>query len=315
MEKFTQLNLQGSAQGRNSEEKPHSHLGKKGKIAAITCSATAGLLLSVMLLQTSACSRQDKPVIVNPSPQISSAQPSPPAVTTPAPVAPEAKKPAVKKHARKKSSTVAYKNSDYGISFRYPRNYILKTGDEPHLDLAGLGPVETNFVQSGAVTVAAVEMPRGSYPGSEESSAFFSVSVNPSVTEEQCSQFAFAAPSGPDEAPVEPVKVQIGMLQYDELEDAVKQSDAKYYHVFQNGSCWEFALGMGLMPDNGSKTFTQVNPADVFGKLEKILASVSLVPAVTPEVAAAPAHPVEETHQAAAPSQPDAPAPTEAPNR
>lgn len=315
MEKFTQLNLQGSAGPGNSEKKPHSRLGKKGKIAAIAGSSAGGLLLSIALLQTSACSKEkDKPMLANPSTQISSSQTTTPAVSAPA-VVPEPKKPAVKKRARKKSATVTYKSPEYGVSFRYPRPYVLKTGDEPHLDLAGLGPVETNFVQPGAVTVAAVELPRGSYPGSDVSSAFFSVSVNSNVTQEECSQFAFALPTGPDEAPVDPVKVQIGALQYDQLEDAVKQSDAKYYHVFQNGSCWEFSLAMGVIPDTDSKeTFTKVNPADVFGKLEKILASVKIEPAIAPEVAAAPARPAEETHQAQAP-QVDAPAQNDSPNK
>lgn len=302
MEKFTQLNLQASAGGEKPEKKPHP--GKKGKIAAIAASATAGLLIGIGLLQTSACSREkDKPVLVNPSAQISPGQPSTPAVTTPATAAPEAKKPVARKRARKTSTIVTYKSPDYGVSFRYPRSYILKTGDEPHLDLAGLGPVVTNFVQPGAVTVAAVELPRGSYPGSEVSSAFFSVSMNPNISEQECSQFAFAVPTGPDEAPVDPVKVQVGALQYDELEDAVKQSDARYYHVFQNGSCWEFGLGMGMIHDSDSQeAFTQVNPADVFSKLEKILASVKIEPAVTPEVAVTPVHPAEETHQAATPA-------------
>ena len=65
------------------------------------------------------------------------------------------------------------------MSFNYPRNYILKTGDEPQeMDLAGLGQLKTNYVQPGAVTVAAIELPRSSYPGTDFTSAYFGVSVN-----------------------------------------------------------------------------------------------------------------------------------------
>jgi hypothetical protein len=286
MEKFTQLNLKGENPAPK-QTKP----GKKGKIAAIAASAAGGLLLSAALLQTSACSNEkDKPVIVNPSTQISSSPQSATPAVTPAEVKPSSK-PAVKKQVRKKSSSVTYKSPDYGVSFRYPRGYILKTGDEPHLDLAGMGPVETNFVQPGGVTVAAVEMPRGSYPGSEASSAYFSASVHADLTAQQCGQFAFALPAAADEAPVEPVKVQVGALQYDELEDAMKQSNARYYHVYQNGACWEFSLAMGTAPDSDSKggSFTRVNPADVFGKLEKILASVKIDSEPTAATSAAPA--------------------------
>ena len=58
----------------------------------------------------------------------------------------------------------------HGISFRYPKSYILKTGDEPSFDLVGMG-VQTDFVQPGGMTVAAIESPLSSYPGTDFTSS------------------------------------------------------------------------------------------------------------------------------------------------
>ena len=63
----------------------------------------------------------------------------------------------------------------------------------------------------------------------------------------------------------------------------MKQTDAKYYHAFNNGACYEFALGIGTESDGNVEGITPVDRKAVFGKLEKILATVKLQPAVVPE--------------------------------
>ena len=193
------------------------------------------------------------------------------AVETPAPAAP-------KKVAKKRPSVVTYNNRTYGVSFRYPRKYILKTGDEPHLDLAGLGPVEMNFAQPGGVTVAAVELPRGSYAGSDVSSAFFNVSVNPKLTESECSQFSFPAKDQHEVELAPASKLIVGDLQFEMMENhtggAMKDADIKYFHTFQNGACYEFALGVGTASEETKDN--RVNPDPIFLKLEKVLATVKI---------------------------------------
>lgn len=296
MANFTQLNLQGSAGQKDPGKEFRPRYGNQRRIFALVGSAVAGLVLSTFLLQTSGCSRQkDKPALVNPSNQISSAQPVAPAVTTPA--ATDTKPAVPKKRARRKSSIVTYRNTDYGVSFRYPRNYVLKTGDDPQRDLPGPAPVDTGFVQPGGVTLAAVEMPRNSYPSSDLSSAYFSVSVNPNLTAEECAQFSFAVPGGPEVPSVAASKVKIGTIEYSELENAAKLSGARYYHVFENGACYEFGLGLRISPEAAESGVADLNFTEVFGKLEKMLATVKISSRVTPEVAIqAPAPAVETTN-------------------
>jgi len=63
----------------------------------------------------------------------------------------------------------------------------------------------------------------------------------------------------------------------------MKQTNAKYYHVFGNGACYEFALGVGTDSDHNVEEITPVDRKEVFGKLEKILATVKFKPVVLPE--------------------------------
>ena len=63
----------------------------------------------------------------------------------------------------------------------------------------------------------------------------------------------------------------------------MKQADVKYYHVFNSGVCYEFALGIGTDGDSNVEEVTPVDRKEVFAKLERILATVRIQPAVLPE--------------------------------
>ena len=58
----------------------------------------------------------------------------------------------------------------------------------------------------------------------------------------------------------------------------MKQADAKYYHAFNNGACYEFALGIATDDDGNVEEITPVDRQAVFARLEKILATVKLQP-------------------------------------
>jgi hypothetical protein len=147
-------------------------------------------------------------------------------------------------------------------------------------------------------------VPRSSYPGTDFTSGFFAISMNSSLSREQCEQFAFpkSEPSDNKSGAVSTpavANVKIAGLNYAMIEDVgdsqKKESHLKYFHHFENGNCYEFSMGVGTVDDNlaGLKP---VNRSLVFGKLEQILASVKLQPIAVPEVAKdAPAHSVESS--------------------
>jgi|ERR1022692_2236999 hypothetical protein len=212
-----------------------------------------------------------------------------------------AMKPVHKKVVRKAPATLAYTDKSSGVSFQYPRKYALKTGDAAD-QLVSSDPVPMDFVQPGGVAVAAVTVPESVYPNSDLALAFFNVSVNKSITAEQCGTFSVpqanpatpadpAAASSTAPATVQPAKLMIGDM---ELQSAAtlasqgtREEASKYYHVFENGGCYEFALKVattGIETEGGK----HVDRKEVFGRLEKILATVKISPA-TEVTASAPA--------------------------
>jgi len=304
MANFTQLNLNenprdnksanpqmrsGSAvdpKTSSTNKSSPKKLASRQKTMMFVALVVVGAVSGLTLLSTGGCSKESgKSAAVaasqnsNLTASTSSSVPTAlPAMATP---------PAPKKVVKKRPSTVTYKESAYGVSFRYPRKYALKTGDEAHRDLAGLGPLPTNFVQPGGVVVATVELPHNAYPDTDFSSAFFNVSVNRSLSADECGQFAL--PVHLETEPVPAAKVKIGTTEFDEVEDVdaktPKRADAKYYHVFQNGACYEFALGLGTAGDDSDSELKPVDRAAVFGKLERILATVKIQPIAEPVVA------------------------------
>jgi hypothetical protein len=231
-------------------------------------------------------------------------------------------KPVHKKHVRRIPPTVTYADASSGVSFQYPRKFALKSGDAVN-ELVSSDAVTMNFVQPGGVAVAAVKVPEGAYPKSDLTSALFDVSMNKSLTAEQCGEFpvaqnaqqpqstpqnsADAQPSTPSPAS----KLMIGDMELQSNETLAsteaREQATKYYHVFENGACYEFALEVATTKgetDEGSKP---VDRDEVFKRLEKILATVKINPATTAPMTAessgtAPAAPVTAESSGSAPA-------------
>jgi hypothetical protein len=244
--------------------------------------ATSGV--AVLTLAVIACSKEaNKPVvqtrIITPAPSTPSLPAAESASVVASSVTPDAK-PVAKKAAKKRPAKVVYKNDIYGLSFQYPRRYALKTGDESIIDWFGSQPVGTNFVDQGGVGVAAVELPRGMYPGTDYRDAFFTVSVNRNLSEAQCSQFAVVDQTDSDEEPIAPTNTSFGGQVYSETETfegrSFEQAYAHFYHVYNNGACYEMALGVETAGYGAVEGITPVDRDEVFHKLEDMLASLRL---------------------------------------
>lgn len=104
--------------------------------------------------------------------------------------------------------------------------------------------------------------------------------------------------ASPDQNEAQGSKLLIGDMELRATEavtgEGTRQSDSKYFHVFQNGACYEFALNVTTVASEDG-VMKHVDRDKVFGRLEQILATVKISP-VAPEVTAeAPATPVAET--------------------
>jgi len=291
MANFTQLNL-GTKTPPGTAQKPTSKSSLSREKTLFGAGLLAFTVLSgVFFLITNGCSKGPAKIVADSSTNQNVVSPSSP--MNPTPVASAAlptsqdSRP-VRKRVQRRAPTALYSDPIHGISFRYPKTYVLKTGDEPSLDLAGMGPVKVNFVQPGGRTVAAIELPHNAYPGTDFSSAFFSVSVNPELSAAECELFAFPQPAHLENEPGSSAKAKIAGNEFDVIEDVGggENNDprTRYYHRFENGNCYEFTMGLGT----NDTTMAGLKPVDreqVFHKLEQILATVKLQPGVVPEVA------------------------------
>lgn len=193
------------------------------------------------------------------------------ATDTPA-VAPAATPEAVKKVKKHRPTNATYVNSAYGVSFSFPRKYSLQPSDKPDSS----GPIQPGFLKPGAIQVASIDMPDDSYPDTDFSSALLNLSVNPGMTSEECGQFV-PNPKDPDAA--KPSSVKLGTNEFTEEEqiagEETRQSDMKYFHLFKNGSCYEFALDVETSR-KADEELAQVDRGKVFQQLEKILATARI---------------------------------------
>jgi hypothetical protein len=268
---------------------------------------TGTLVFAALLIICSVavgCS-SDKPQPASSTSQVATTQPMPPIATPTAAEPPAAAKPVHKKVVRKAPVTVTYEDKASGVSFQYPRKDSLETGDAAN-QLVQSDPVPMGFVQPGGVAIAAVTLPTSVYPNGDLAAAFFDVSVNKTLTEEQCGEFSGAKTATPVDpevpAPVagQSSKLMIGDMELQSSETLASQGTreeaSKYYHVFENGACYEFALKVattGVETEGGK----HVDSKDVFQRLEKILATVKINPTAevtastpaTPSAAATPA--------------------------
>ena len=236
----------------------------------------------------------------------------PPATTVASnsmPAPPPAAKPAVKRVVHKRPATVTYTDKTYGVSFAYPRRYAIETGDATKEVLMS-SPLPMNFVQPGGVALAAVEVPETGFANTDFSSAFFDVSVNNTLNAEQCGEFSVPQPklapaspptnamisdSTPAKADTESPKLMLGDLEMHGAEavsgEGTSQSDSKYFHVFQNGACYEFALNVTTNAAQADASLKHIDRDKVFARLESILATAKIEnvePAETQTKTAAP---------------------------
>jgi hypothetical protein len=91
-------------------------------------------------------------------------------------------------------------------------------------------------------------------------------------------------------------KLLLGDLELQSAEavagDGNRQSDTKYFHVFQNGGCYEFALNVTTVAHETEGGMKHVDRDKVFNRLAAIMGTVKINPVAAPEVtASAPAAP------------------------
>jgi hypothetical protein len=264
-------------------------------VALIVCSLAVGCSSEKPQPVTS----NNQAAIPQPTPQIATTMPPTPDV----PVPQATTKPVHRRVVRKAPATATYTDKTTGVSFQYPRGYALKTGDAA-VGLLSNDPYPMDFTQPGGVSVAVVALPESIYPNSDFATAYFDVSVNKTLSADQCGEFSIPQPdSAKPSDPAVQATAQVATppisrlligdleLQSNEMsmgtdsEKGPREESSKYYHVFQNGACYEFALKVSTIRNNSEQTIgpgmKTVDHDEVFHRLEKILATVKISPTIS----------------------------------
>ena len=191
----------------------------------------------------------------------------------------------------KERTPAVYVSHKYGLALQYPRTYVLRRGQNANLNLSGQPAVPSTFTEPGGVSLATISIPAKLYPGSDFKSASLTVRVNRQVSSDACSQFR-----NPEDgsSPLEPSKVTVGAIDFDEADhdgsdgaaDAVRSSQERYYHVYENDACYEFALNLTTTKLSANSSRANVDADEVFDRLSEVLTSVTVVPLRNPAVAA-----------------------------
>jgi hypothetical protein len=254
-------------------------------LVASVLAITAILVLAGIVLGLTGCSKEkSEESSINSKP----AEPRPAAANPPPAKVNEART-TRRRRPVKSAPTLTYSNSIYGLSFRFPSQYELTTPATNNEKSSLAEDVPKNFTLPGGVTVATLELPRGS------ATSFFSVSANKGLSSAECEQFSIPAPSDlAVHSPLNqhdtsiPSKTTIHGLDFTQVENASEQEDVKYYHHFEptsagiGGTCYEFALGV---EQSRVSSRTLSDPA-LLAKLEGVLATVEIRSAEGSRVAA-----------------------------
>jgi hypothetical protein len=239
------------------------------------------LVAAVAILFASvACSRNTKPSAksketVRPNLQqvaLKSASPVPPK-TTPLDVADEttAAKPSP-------SKLLTYKSRDYGVSFVYPYQYAYSNAKLIVNRDASLLPKSDGH--DGQFTLARIDIPKGFYPDSNFDRGYFTLSLNPDITEEEC-----VAVLGSENGNVQSESINGVDFRWVETDEGGRGNASKIrnYIAFTNGSCYELEIGLKTKNDQGLAK--EVDPDQVLRRLHGIAKTVKILPAAQKAVA------------------------------
>lgn len=187
-----------------------------------------------------------------------------------------------------------YASRKYGVAWQYPRNFVLRKGANAGLDLDGHYAAATAFAaDDNGVALASVIIPARLYPGTDFVKASLTARVNKKVSEEACGTFRILD-EGEEKAQEFPAaQVTVGSTEFataeavidGDLEDSATTRE-KFFHVYENGGCYEFAMNVTTGAEK--KSSAHVDADEVFERLQEILTSVTIVPVRGGEAMAAP---------------------------
>jgi len=223
--------------------------------------------------------------------------------TSVAPLAGIAQRPLEKKPVARptprESSSSTYANPEYGLTFRYPRNYPLDEGplDEVTEDAGGLRTqADLESEQPGAILVATIAVPEDSFPNTTFAGGSVQVAVNRYLPEGGCQDFPVTR-TGDAKAASGTITVDgVPFLWADSDQgEANTEYFERDYAGFANDRCYEFFVRVGVETVGDTNQVKPVNQKKIVAQLEKIVTSLQLQPRA---VSILDQRPVQQTQRA-----------------
>jgi hypothetical protein len=249
-------------------------------IALSTSKSRALIVLVVLAAVMTACSSKSEPAAKLSTPGSAHVRPavlqtSVPAVAEPAPVA------AVKKTSAKPSAArpIVYRSRDYGVSFEYPWQYAFVSAKSV-ANSESLKPKSDGH--DGQFTLVRVEIPKGFYSDTNYDSGYFTLSLNQDLSEEQCNSVL----SPGNDGKVETENINGAEFRWMDTDSGGRgrSTRLRQYVNFTNGTCYELELGVKTSNENGLAR--EVDPDQVLRRLDGILRTVKISPAMDKPAAA-----------------------------
>jgi hypothetical protein len=180
------------------------------------------------------------------------------------------------------SAFTVYNDPANGVSFRYPRIYLLEEADEDSDEAASQETQKSLDVEEpGSVLVATVQIPADAYPRTTFVSGTLRFIVNSEAAPEAC--YSFVAQ---DEEGNVTGSTTIQGAEFQWRERAEEGDGTNYnerdYAGYANGACYEFRLA--VVSSNVTDADDEFKPAEtqkILHQLEKIVASTQFYPAGT----------------------------------
>ena len=178
------------------------------------------------------------------------------------------------KHPPRDSALSVYNNPTYGVSFRYPRNYLLDDQPDSEDPSILLAQRELAEQQPGAILVATVTIPPDAYPNTTFRSATLHLVIHPGLTLETCQ--SFAAPMDAADTPgATPAQGLIFHWRQAASAAAGTAFLDRDYSAFSAGTCYEFHLQ--VVTASNPDADPSIKPADdskIIRHLDKIVSSL-----------------------------------------
>jgi hypothetical protein len=216
---------------------------------------------------------------------VASLSQNPPAPSAPAlPEATAIPRVAAKRKVQRTSHIAVYSNDAYGISFRYPRNYKLKTFATPSEEGQPTA-MDGSIADPAEVPLATLQMPQNLYPGTDFSDGYFSVSANGTLTDAACQQSVVTNEDS------KLMTEKINGLEFHWTENSSAEGLSSFswrtYAAFANGTCYQAQYGFeraAPLVSEDKVASKDVKSTQVFGRLQTILSSLKIRPVATPAV-------------------------------